>query len=172
MPECSTRHQDDIAVGGRRHCESRLAVHLGVEVITPRLTSFVRLVPCAVRHLVAGSAAPALAGSAARAGSLPGWLKRARASHRACRSTNVGPSPQNGRHAAEADRHQGRYERLAHVVSNDAGRFPVLCSVRVPRSAALPSAPRKKGGTSTRQAEPNARLSYLTVRITGRMMAI
>ena len=89
--------------------------------------------PCAVRHLVAGSAAPALAGISRQSGSLPGWPKRARASHRACRSTNVGPSPLNGRHAAEADRHQNRYEVLAHVVSNDAGRFPVLCSVRVPR---------------------------------------
>jgi hypothetical protein len=97
--------------------------------------------PCAVRHLVAGSAAPALAGSAARAEACQDG-QRGRASHRACRSTNVGPSPLNGRHAAEADRHQNRYEVLAHVVSNDAGRFPVLCSVRVPRIAkkALPPA--------------------------------
>ena len=58
-------------------------MHLGVEVITPRLKSFVRLVPCAVRHLVAGSAAPALAGIS-RQSEKPARMAKARPSEPPC----------------------------------------------------------------------------------------
>ena len=143
-------------------------MHLGVEVITPRLTSFVRLrtLRSATSRGRQRCTGPGWDQPPEREACQDGQSAPERATVPAARPTWV-LHHRTVAIAAETDRHQGRYEILAHVSAMTPGGSRFFARFVCPAVPPCQSAPRKKGAGQVRD-RPNQMPGSVTLQSVSR----